>query len=78
MRLAWDQVLERQVAIKRPLLDTRGFMREARINGILEHPNIVPIYDFGYDEDGRPYIVMMRVQGQPFLERLPSMTPSYA
>ncbi|MCU0479653.1 MAG: protein kinase [Anaerolineae bacterium] len=38
------------------------FEREARIVASLDHPNIVPIYD--YDEhNGQPYLVMKYVQG---------------
>jgi serine/threonine protein kinase len=38
------------------------FFNEAHIVGMLQHPNILPIFDAG-DEDGRYYVVMEHVQG---------------
>ncbi len=38
-------------------------LREAWITGRLEHPSVVPIYDLGVDEKGKPLIVMRRVEG---------------
>jgi serine/threonine protein kinase len=66
--------LDRAVAIKvmhQNLLQDESFRarfsREARIVASLEHPNIVPIYD--YDEyEGRPYLVMKCIDG-PTLKR---------
>ena len=40
------------------------FLREARVQGQLEHPSIVPVYDLGTDELGRPYFTMKRVRGE--------------
>lgn len=62
--------LDRHVAIKMmhagfqddPDLLAR-FDREARIVAKLDHPNIVPIYDFD-EHDGTPYLVMKFVQGR--------------
>jgi serine/threonine protein kinase len=39
------------------------FNREARIVARLEHPNIVPIYDFD-DHNGVPYLIMKRIDGR--------------
>jgi hypothetical protein len=39
------------------------FLREARIQGQLEHPAIVPVYDLGEGPDGAPYFTMKRVRG---------------
>lgn len=49
---AWDTGLEREVAVKLVLDDlppelAERFEREAKLTGRLDHPNIVPIYDFG-------------------------------
>jgi len=45
------------------------FEREARIVARLEHPNIVPVYD--YDEiDQQPYLVMKFVEGRTLKDRL--------
>ncbi len=40
------------------------FVREARITAALEHPNIVPIYDIGVDEEGKPYFTMKLLGGE--------------
>ena len=40
------------------------FVREARITAALEHPNIVPIYDIGLDEAGKPYFTMKLLGGE--------------
>jgi serine/threonine protein kinase len=38
-------------------------MEEARIAGALEHPNILPVYDAGIDDEDRPYFCMKLVRG---------------
>ena len=43
---------------------TNGFIREARITGQLEHPNIVPVHELGVDANGRPYYTMRLVEGR--------------
>ncbi|MCX4244600.1 serine/threonine-protein kinase [Paraliomyxa miuraensis] len=70
VRLARDQFVGRKVALKvirhnrahRPRSRMR-FMREARIQGQLEHPAVVPVYDLAQTADGRPYFTMKRVSG---------------
>jgi serine/threonine protein kinase len=67
--LAHDPVIGRDVAIKmlprslqdQPALRMR-FEREAHTVAALEHPAIVPVYDFG-EEDGQPYLVMRYMPG---------------
>ena len=63
--LGYDTQLDRQVAIKAPLLRARelskpdveeSFLQEARQLAQLTHPNIVTVYDVGVD-DGVCYIV---------------------
>lgn len=39
------------------------FVREARIQGQLEHPSIVPVYDLGMRSDGTVFFTMKRVKG---------------
>src|SRR5258706_9004245 len=39
------------------------FQREAQIVAKLEHPNIVPTYDFN-DHNGEPYLVMKFIEGE--------------
>lgn len=74
--LAHDPLFGRDVAIKvlpREFLHDpsfRGrFEREARTIATLEHPAIVPVYDFG-EEDGQPYLVMRYMRGGSLAERL--------
>lgn len=66
---AHDKNLQRDVAIKilrDSLIEDTAFqarfLYEARAAANLAHPNIVTIYDFGYD-DGRYFIVMEYVEG---------------
>lgn len=40
------------------------FIHEAIILGKLEHPNIIPVYDTGLDEDKKPYFTMKLVRGK--------------
>jgi serine/threonine-protein kinase len=60
-----DNSVGREVAIKTLTEATeelrQRFQLEAR-SGVLNHPNIVTIYDFG-EQDGNPYIVMEFVRG---------------
>ncbi len=46
------------------------FLREARLTGRLEHPGIVPVYDVGRDDDGRPYYTMRLVRGRSLADAL--------
>lgn len=69
--LAHDPQLDRQVAIKtlRNLEHkTAQLLHEARIVSKLQHPNIVPLYDFG-DHQGTPYLVYAHIEGRT-LEQL--------
>jgi serine/threonine-protein kinase len=66
---AFHPRLNRHVAIKmihKGHLEDPGFVarfeREAQIVAALEHPNIVPVFDFA-EHDGQPYIVMKLVEG---------------
>ena len=75
--LGENTLVERPVAIKRLLPELAHhpeahamFLREARIAGAIRHPNLLEIYDFGYDADGRPYFVMELARGDTLAERL--------
>lgn len=73
---AYDPRFERDIAIKilpiaflhDPQFRVR-FEREAKTIALLEHPAIVPVYDFGEDEE-QPYIVMRYMSGGSLTERL--------
>ena len=45
------------------------FFNEAHMVGMLQHPNIMPIYDAG-EEDGKYYVVTEHIQGARTLGRL--------
>jgi serine/threonine protein kinase len=45
----------------------RLFLREARTTGLLDHPNIVPVYDVG-ERDGALYFTMKLVSGRTLRE----------
>jgi len=75
--VAQDEHLDRRVAIKvllegvtessdasTVLQTTTRFLREARVTGSLEHPNIVPVYELGRRADGALYYTMRVVHGR--------------
>lgn len=71
VRSCTDLHIGREVAMKamRPAQLARAdlrtrFLREARIQGQLEHPAIVPVYDLGFAEEGALYFTMRRVRGE--------------
>jgi len=68
---AQDPDLGRTIALK--VLDggldadpevTAKFLREARITGQLDHPNIVPVHELGLAADGELYFSMKRIEGR--------------
>src|SRR5262249_40937307 len=42
----------------------RRFVEEAQVGGQLQHPGIVPVYDVGRLDDGRPFIAMKLIHGR--------------
>ncbi|WP_067271631.1 protein kinase domain-containing protein [Mitsuaria sp. 7] len=50
------------------------FLREARASGSLSHPNIVTVHDVG-EVDGRPYMAMELLDGDPLADLLEPGTP---
>jgi eukaryotic-like serine/threonine-protein kinase len=76
---AYDARLERDIAIK--LIRTQAipaqqherlmnrFQREAKAQAQFNHPNIVPVYDYGVHE-GMPYLVMEYIPGGTLKERI--------
>jgi tetratricopeptide (TPR) repeat protein len=77
VHLAYDSSLDREVAIKFIAPDKtadaearRRFLREARAAAALDHPGICTVYETGETADGRTYIVMQYVDGQPLTDVL--------
>jgi eukaryotic-like serine/threonine-protein kinase len=81
--VAEDGHLGRQVAIKELLEGaTEGvngslalqtisrFLREARVTGSLEHPNIVPVYELGRRSNGTLYYTMRVVPGRTMAQAI--------
>src|SRR5918998_4779479 len=74
--LAFDQTLERRVAIKLMHREFASdsdqlerFRREARAVAQLSHPHVVGVIDAGED-DGHPYIVLEYVEGETLKDRI--------
>ncbi len=73
---AIDERLGRTVAVK-VILATHArdghfrerFHKEAQLVASLDHPNILPVYDYG-DEDGVPYLVMPYLEGGTLRDRM--------
>jgi serine/threonine protein kinase len=77
---AWDELLQRPVAVKQ-LLPQTGVgreeaqvavdraMREARITARLHHPHAVPVYDV-IEHEGRPCLIMQYVPSRSLQEIL--------
>jgi eukaryotic-like serine/threonine-protein kinase len=66
--LVHDHRIGRAVAVKVGRAEDapeslRRFLREARIQGQLDHPAVVPVYDIGVRPDGAIYFTMKRVRG---------------
>jgi predicted Ser/Thr protein kinase len=73
---AYHAALDRYVAIKvlhPAFMEDPNFLarfqREARVVARLDHPNIVPIFDFS-EHEGQPYLVMKFIEGETLKARL--------
>ncbi len=88
VRLAEDKYIGREVALKMMLPEAQQdpslrlrFEREARIQGQLEHPSVVPVYDLGTGRDGSVCFSMKRVRGltlEQIIEQLRQGDPAVA
>src|SRR5688572_22206174 len=82
---AEDTQVGRHVALKRMLKKDPSdraiarFIREAQIQGRLDHPAIVPVHEIGRDNDGRPFFVMKKLHGTTLADILdPKAPPKYS
>jgi serine/threonine-protein kinase len=80
---AYDEALDRKVAIKLLITDGRGdaegrsrLRREAQAMARVAHPNVVPIFEVG-EHDGRIFIAMEYVDGVTLRERCADPTRSW-
>jgi serine/threonine-protein kinase len=72
-----DRILGRELAVKvlleahegRPEL-ARRFVEEAQVGGQLQHPGIVPVYELGNFDDGRPFFTMKLLEGRTLADLL--------
>jgi serine/threonine protein kinase len=64
-------LLDKLVAIKfsRLELDWQRFQREAQAASLLDHPNLVRIFEFGLHDD-KPFLVMELVEGRSLAQEL--------
>jgi serine/threonine protein kinase len=73
---AIDEQLERPVAVKTLRLERAGepaarerFSREARLAASVNHPHVCQLYEIG-ESDGRMFMAMERLEGEPLAARL--------
>ncbi len=73
---AYHASLDRYVALKalhaafgEDATFSARFQREARVVAKLEHPNIVPVYDYA-EHEKRPYLIMKFIEGDTLKARL--------
>jgi eukaryotic-like serine/threonine-protein kinase len=65
----FDSHMGREVAMKLIRADRDAtqleprFLAEARVQGSMEHPGIVPVHDLGRDAEGRAFFTMKHVRG---------------
>jgi len=79
--LAHDIRIDREIAIKmmrgNPDPDAVArFLREARVQGRLEHPAIVPVHDLGADEK-LPFFAMKRLSGRTLHDVITANEPEW-
>src|SRR5262249_55451649 len=79
-----DEEMRPEVAIKVPPPDwvatpesAGAYLAEARVLASLDHPAIVPIYDFGQTPDGLCYLVSKFISGSDLKTRLTQGRPTH-
>jgi hypothetical protein len=80
---AKDEQIGREVAIKRMKAArpseraVQRFLREASIQGRLEHPAIVPVHEIGRDVEGLPFFAMKKLTGTTLAKILTEQPPGF-
>lgn len=76
---ALDEELQRRVALKvlRRMTDISAarFEREARAANAIRHPAVVPVFAVGRLADGRPYLALELIDGEPLNELVARVGP---
>ena len=82
--LAYDEELERPVAIKVPRPervsqpeDLELYLEEARTLASLDHPHIVPVHDVGKTDDGLCFIVSKFIEGSDLRKKIAEGRPGF-
>ena len=83
VRTAVQVSLDRAVAIKvvhpgATKSAAEAVLREAWVTGYLEHPGVVPVHDIVKGGDGVPVVVMRKIDGVTWEDRLEDPSPSFA
>ena len=74
---AFDTEIQREVAMKvitshwqssREYIER--FVKEAQVQGQLEHPNICPVHELGVDENGQVFFTMKKVHGSSLADMI--------
>ena len=68
--LAFDTLIRRDVAVKRPRQGSRELLEEARLIASLQHPNIRKVLDAGHDSAGEVFVVLELMNGRTLAERI--------
>jgi serine/threonine protein kinase len=87
--LARDRRIGRRVALKTITLTPEQFddstspkefhsrlQREAEVSGSLQHPNIVTLYEAGYEDERISYLAMEYVEGETLLDLIKAAAPA--
>ncbi len=80
-----DKLTDRVVALARPAEGAteeqkERFLREGRLTACLQHPNIISVYDIGFDSDGEAFFTMEYVRGdtlREIIDKLEAGDPDY-
>lgn len=76
--IAYDEILQREIALKElkssisdSIRNRERFFREAQLTGELDHPGVVPVYQYSADEEsGQFYYTMRFIKGRTFTQHI--------